>query len=470
MTAGLAGHDSENCICLVASYSRRAGLVARLTAETEQRVSLSPVLGDFLTLRYLDLGPEPGQVGDRQRPVRRVAAELHAAAVAAGRNHFALIVIDKSAAAIEQVLASCGAEPFLARFRLRLAGIASTDDRADGDVHADIVASPSGAWSDAAGLVGALHWQCEDLPRYFAARREPGLTPAELDTLRRAYAPAGDDDDTASVAGQAAGPADLLDAAHPVPWSPPPGAPASSEPPPAAPPPASQPAADLPPTRAGLGGAVSRLLPGAPWRRGRQSPPPAPPAPATQPDSLGLVYFLTLTEPGAGDGLGQERLRAVLRDVDKGLAAEPNRAYQVKLVYGSDDQLRGDLQPAGQLNRRVTRRSVEVNHFDEVVKGVQATLRRDLAEVGTTAADIGVPVARPAVVLLTTDPPMADRRSVGAFGGLAAEVTIIWLLPRKAEGLVNPVYADRGPAAVLGESDSAADSVCEIVRTGVTQG
>ena len=63
------------------------------------------MLGDFLALRYLDLGPEPGQVGDWQRPVRKVAAELHAAAFAAGQNHFALIVIDKSATTIEQVLA-----------------------------------------------------------------------------------------------------------------------------------------------------------------------------------------------------------------------------------------------------------------------------------------------------------------------------------------------------------------------------
>ena len=196
MTAGLAGDDSESCLCLVASYSKRAELIAKVAAETEQRVNLSPVLGDFLALRYLDLGPEPGQVGDRQRPVRKVAAELRAAAFAAGRNHFALIVIDKSATTIEQVLASCGAEPFIAGFRMRLAGIASNDDRTDSGCHADIVASPNGAWSDPANLVAALHRQCEDLLRYFAARREPGLTPVEIDTLKRAYALADDDDDS----------------------------------------------------------------------------------------------------------------------------------------------------------------------------------------------------------------------------------------------------------------------------------
>ena len=188
----------------------------------------------------------------------------------------------------------------------------------------------------------------------------------------------------------------------------------------------------------------------------QQSLPSTPLAATTPPDSLGLVYFLTLTEPGMGEGLGQDRLQAVLRDVDKSLAAQPDRAYQVKLLYGRDDELRGDRQPAGLLNRRNVRRSVEVTHFNEVVKSVHAALRRDLAEVGTTATGMGVPVARPAVILLTTDPPIADRRSVTAFGELAAKATIIWLVPRKTEGLVNPVFGDRGPAAVLGESDSAA--------------
>ncbi len=58
MTAGLAGDDSESCLCLVASYSKRAELIAKVTAETEQRVNLSPVLGDFLVLQLP--GPRPG--------------------------------------------------------------------------------------------------------------------------------------------------------------------------------------------------------------------------------------------------------------------------------------------------------------------------------------------------------------------------------------------------------------------------
>ena len=461
MTVSLTGDDSESCRCLVASYSKRAELIAKVAAETEQRVSLSPVLGDFLTVRYLDLGPEPGPFGDRQRPIRKVAAELRATAAAAGRNHFALIVIDKSATTIEQVLAGCDAEPFIAGFRMRRAGIASKDDRTDRGCHADITASPDGAWSNPADLAAALYRQCEDLLRYFAAQLEPGLTLTEINALKRAHMRA-DEEDTAGSSGDHAEPPEppappaLLDSENPATRSSPADAPASSEDPPVSSPPVpGQPAAP-----AGLARVVSRLLPSMPWRRG-----PSSPALPASPDSLGLIYFVTLTEHGMGDGVGQDRLCDALRDVDQSLATQQNRAYQVKLLYGDDGKLHGDRQPAGLLNRRSARRSVAVTHFDEVIRSTQAILRRDLAEVGAAAADMGVPVDRPAVILLTTDPPIADRRSVVAFRELAAEATVIWLVPPKTEGLVNPAFGDRGPATVLGESGTVADRVRDIIGT-----
>ena len=453
----MAGDDSQHCLCLVASYSKRAELIAKVTAEVEHRVSLSPVLGDSLVLRYLDLGPEPGQAGDRQRPVRKVAAELRAPAAATGRNHFALIVIDKSASTIEQVLASCGAEPFLAGFRMRFAGIASNDDRADDGPRADIVASPHGAWRDPADLAAALHRQCEDLLRYFAARREPGLTSAELDTLKRAYEPTDDDDTAVPAIDKAAGPADVLDPATPVTWPPPS---ADDRPAPALP---VQPGAEgrLGPGR--LAGVASRLLPEAPWRRRTQAAPEA----AAPPAGLGLVYLLTLAEPGMSQGLALDALHGVLREVDNDLAHQPDCAFEVRLVHGNDDRLRGDRQPAGLLTRRALRRPLEVTRFDEVFTSVRAALRRDLAEIETAAGGIGAQVARPAVVLVTTDPPIADHPSVVAFRKLAADATVVWLVPRKTEGLVNPVFGDRAPAVVLAESESAAGRIRAMARTGL---
>ena len=163
---------------------------------------MSPALGDFLQLRYVDLGPQPGQVGDRSRPVRRIVADLMTVQETAGRSHFALIVIAKSATTIEELLGSCAAEPFLARLRMRLAGIASSDDREPEEttsrksrVHPR---APGGTERE---LVDALHQRCEELPRYFAARGEPGLTRTDLAAIRHDHAqPAADGDGQESEA------------------------------------------------------------------------------------------------------------------------------------------------------------------------------------------------------------------------------------------------------------------------------
>ena len=149
---------------------------------------LSPALGDFLQLRYVDLGPRPDPADDRSRPVRRIVADLMTAQETAGRSHFALIVIVKSATTIEELLGSCAAEPFLTQLRMRVAGIASTDDRQHGNCSADITSSPEGTWRDEKNLIDALRQRCEELPRYFAARGEPGLTRARLAALRHDHA------------------------------------------------------------------------------------------------------------------------------------------------------------------------------------------------------------------------------------------------------------------------------------------
>lgn len=59
-SASLVEDDTEGCLCLVAGYAKDDGLIARVTAEVKRRVTMSPALGDFLQLRYVDLGPQSG--------------------------------------------------------------------------------------------------------------------------------------------------------------------------------------------------------------------------------------------------------------------------------------------------------------------------------------------------------------------------------------------------------------------------
>ena len=173
-SAAFADDDTEGCLCLVAGYARKRRLIAKVTAEADRQVMMSPALGDFLQLRYVDLGPRPDPAGDLSGPVRRIVADLMTAQETAGRSHFALIVIAKSATTIEELLGICAAEPFLARLRMRFAGIASIDDRQHGNRFADILSSPEGSWREERNLVDALRQRCEELPRYFAARASPG--------------------------------------------------------------------------------------------------------------------------------------------------------------------------------------------------------------------------------------------------------------------------------------------------------
>ena len=73
---------------------------------------------------------------------------------------------------------------FLVRLRMRFAGIASSDDRAQANDPMEITSSPVGSWQNERELVDALRQRCEELPRYFAARGERGLTRAEFVALQ----------------------------------------------------------------------------------------------------------------------------------------------------------------------------------------------------------------------------------------------------------------------------------------------
>jgi hypothetical protein len=432
---------AEGCLCLVAGYAKQDGLIARVTDEAGQRVKMSPMLGDFLRLRFLDLGPQPGRAGDRLRPVRRIAAELMATEESAGRSHFALIIIAKSAATIEGLLGACAAEPFLAGLRVRYAGIASTDDRPPGTGFADIVSSPTGQWGGR-DLVDALRRQCDELPRFFTTGDDPGLSRAELTALRQTHGAGGDAVDDREDGGEG-GESDVLDDAGP-----PGGMPAAAD------------AVPGPVTRRPASG-VSRWLPGLPWRAGRRPAPAGPPAPG--PGHTGLVYLLAVGEQDSMEDRALGRLRSALAEVDKKLAGQRACAYRVRLLHGDVGEVHGELLDAGRLGRRAAKRSVRADDFGELLQGVRACLRRDSAQVEAAARAEGQTVARPAVVIFSADPPMADRSSALAFADLTAEAAVVWVVPADSQGLVSPTFANAPTAAVIGQHQAVADEICQLL-------
>ena len=453
--AALVDDDTESCLCLVVGYAKKDGLIARVTAEAEKRIMLSPALGDFLQLRYVDLGLRPGQAGDRSRVVRRIVADLMAVQETAGRSHFALVVIAKSAVTVEELLGSCAAEPFLVGLRMRFAGIASSDDRDQGNDVMDITSSPAGSWRNEKELVDALRQRCEELPRYFAARGEPGLTRAELAVLRHDHLQsAAEGDDPEGEAGEAPDKAPGPDVLDDAPQD---AAPADA--------PAESAAGRLSAIRA-------RLLPGNPWRREKQVAE-ADDRGATVPEgaartATGLVYLLIIVEQDTAADPALGRLQAALLDVDTRLAAQPFCKYQVRVIHGSDDRLRGELQDAGRVVRRIAKRSVRTADFTAVLKSIRASLNRDRGLVQITATAAGLTVVPPTVVIFAADPPMADLGAAAVFADIAAEATVVWVVPGKLEGLVSPAFSTVVDAAVLGEYPAVADEILDLMNDRVS--
>jgi hypothetical protein len=160
------------------------------------------------------------------------------------------------------------------------------------------------------------------------------------------------------------------------------------------------------------------------------------------------------------------RLQTALLDVDRRLAAQPSCGYQVRLIHGSDGDLRGVLQDAGKLGRRAARRSVKAGDFAVVLKAIHASLRRDRGLVETIATPASLTVATPAVVIFTEDPPIADRRAAAVFGDLSAEATVVWVVPEKLEGLVSPAFGGTCGAVVLGEHQAVGEEILDAMRGG----
>lgn len=207
-----------------------------------------------------------------------------------------------------------------------------------------------------------------------------------------------------------------------------------------------------------------RRLPGIPWRHGKQEAASTGDPKATTPagpvrSAMSLVYLLMIVDQDAAADPALDRLQAALLDMDRRLAAEPLCGYQVRVIHGRDGHLRGELQDAGRLGHRGAKRMIKTGDFTAVLKVVRGSLRRDCGLVQTIATAAGLTVIPPTVVIFTADPPMAELGAGDVFGDLAAEATVVWVLPKRLGGLVSPAFSTTSGATVLEESQAVADEI-----------
>ncbi|MGD0699474.1 MAG: hypothetical protein ABSA02_06285 [Trebonia sp.] len=446
---GHTASDVESCLVLVTSYIGAVSLGEKVTTEANGRLVMSPSLGDFIKLRYAHIGDQPSEGG--QSAAARITDHLLQPRPGIGRNYFAAVILDRSAATVEAVLQDCVASPFLSALPIRLLGIASREDRRvpRPPRGAQIRVSPVGSWQRHE-LVDELLRYADALMRDFAGGRQRGLTPDELTRYRDQFvshvAREGAAMPSAAVPGTGSSAA-LPDALgeEPGPTAAPTEtlqfSPGSVESGPAEP---QRPVRHDGPDQGAaepmaprtLSGLVRRLVPGRGRQRGGQ--------PDAQPSRLpaqarGLAYLVLTGDQDAGDPAEWNRSRALVLELDQRLAALPGLSVDLRVPQGDDMELRGDLRAAGQLTKRDVRGAVADLYLATVLDQIQLMLTRDAARPSS-----GLPLARPAVMFIAPVPPMADSAAVASLRRLAGDASVAWVVPKSRADLMAQEFIDAG--------------------------
>ncbi len=123
--------DSKGCLLIVASFANVAPVVDAVTQETGARIMMSPMLGDFIEMRFVDLGPRPGQASLHAAVVARIMREFTRPDGSAEGNYFALAIIDWSTV-VKRLLGKWTADPTISALPLRCRGLATIDNCSPG--------------------------------------------------------------------------------------------------------------------------------------------------------------------------------------------------------------------------------------------------------------------------------------------------------------------------------------------------
>jgi hypothetical protein len=485
----LAASDTESCLVLVTSHLGAAPLVEAVTTEARRRIMALPMLGAFIDLRFMHLGPQPGGGAERSQAPDRITSQLLQPRIGVGRCFFAVVVLDRSATEAETVLADCARSPFLSELPLRLLGIASQEDRRKARVAqgAELLVSPHGAWRREE-LVGEIRRYADRLLSEFVG--QPGISPAELAAQRDRYeAHAGQERAIIPRAGVPTtggfpavsgtggfpavpaaapptrdaldpGPAGGLDQrARPLPAG------AAQDQQPLAPAPravpsvpdtawAATPGEAREPARRWPSGLPRRLLPRVGWRRkaaaGDGGPPLSPPAAA------GLAYLIPTGDERSSALAAWSSGRAMILEVDKRLATLPGIACRVRVLQGDENGLRGELREAGQLGKRDVKGAVADLYFAEVLDEIRKILGRDLAR-----SSAALPPRRPLVVFFAAEPPLADFAAVRSFRALAQEASIGWVVPKSEADMMAGDFTNDG--RLFTDFESVADDLAALL-------
>jgi hypothetical protein len=480
--AGAAEPDSRGCLLLVVCYTDLAYIIGPATDKARDRIIGAPLLGDFIELRFADIGARPGPPTDDRAGLARIVDELTDPHGGAERNYFALMIADRTATTVERLLRACTADPVFAKLPLRQRGLAAVEDRdtASGPAE-DITIAP-----DPDDLGGELQRYADQLLHDFARASEPGLTLSQLGAVRSSLArrdkphggweASGTETDGPEPAPQhvarprpasrqlAANPAEVL-ALPPAPTDDAP-APLAYPPMPREPEPAST--SELTPEPAALPAEPPAEHPGRRWipqlrsRRHRPDEPEAGPKPdeeTKEPTASGLVYLILSSDGTADDRDIWRRGRSLLLRLDKELAAKPGVTYQVRTLHSAEDARKTKLMEAGELSRHGVKRPIGGLDFARSLSFVATVLERDRGALLRSAAQ----VTRPAIVFFAADPPLADAVTMHTYDLLSRQASITWVVPEDLADLMSPFFAKSDDAWILIEHPAVIDEIMNLL-------
>lgn len=189
--AGLTARaaDSSRCLLVVGGYTHNREQLDAVVAEARDRILMSPSLGDFFELRFVDMGSRPETPDDDAAGVARLVFELTSRPGTVARNFSALLFIDQSALVVERVLREFGGNSVLSELSVRFRGIARNDDRTPPvdermpRTGPRTVMSPKGEWLTTDDLDREVARYAEDLLGDFGTGGEQGLSARRLDEL-----------------------------------------------------------------------------------------------------------------------------------------------------------------------------------------------------------------------------------------------------------------------------------------------
>ena len=413
-----AGSDSEGCLLIAGSYSDIAPPVSSAVAEAATRIMRSPVLGDFIEIRFVDLGSRPR----RKRAVNasaipRIVGELLRTPAVFDRNYFAFAIIDQSADRAERVLSQLTASPPVPALPIRQRGLAAVDDRKpaksrqNGDVPApDDLIQALGSLS-LGNLASALRSFAREAMLDFASGHEDGLAHAQI----RLLSPVKDENKASDN-----------------PDRPGPEAPGGPKP------------------LSGPGRWRARDRPSA--ATGSPSPPVADETDA-QPDVLVLLILNEDQWPRERDTY--RRRQSTLLELDRKIGELPQLSCHVHALTASPDAAESHPRQAGQLSRRDISPSPTSLDFARSLEIVRSALKTDVAALA--------PRSRPFIVFFAADPPFADPVSAGVYGELAQEASVIWVLPEQSAELLSPAFTGHG-AHIITAHETIVDEILHFLQ------